>query len=162
MHTIRRSLLAAMLAASCAVASLPVLAQPAGPRHGPGGAGAPSVASLLLQPAVHAALNLNAAQETQWSALQGAAQALRSQLAAARAGLGSAIATELAKPTPDLAALDNAVAAEHAGAAAAMEALRTQALALYATFSTGQQAVVISAAQARYQRMRNMRDRHHG
>lgn len=131
-------------------------AQPMGDGHGgPGGPGGMGLAGMLLNPQVHASLGLTAAQESQWSALQSAAQNLRTQLAASRSALHTTIAAEFAKATPDLALIENAVAAEQSASASGIGALRNQALALYATFSTGQQAIVIAAAQAGYQRLMN-------
>jgi len=121
------------------------------PRGGPGGI--PPLAALLLDAQVHASLALTTAQESQWSALQTAEQNVRTQTATVRAALQALIASELSKTTPDLVAIDTAVAAERATGAAAGDAIRNQAATLYETFNTGQQVIVIAAAQALYQRL---------
>jgi hypothetical protein len=154
MRRIRRTLLQSLLLC-VALAGLGVgvaNAQPMAERHGAPHGGL-SVLGLLLEPNVHASLGLSSVQEAQWATLQTAARTLHSQTMSARAALQVTIAAEFAKSTPDLAAIDNAVAAEHVNTAAAIAAVRAQALALYASFSTGQQAIVITAARARYQRM---------
>ena len=142
----------AVIGALAIIGASSAQAQPAGAHHGAPGGGL-SVLSLLLDPAVHGALNLSPDQETAWGALQSGEQALRTQMRSAGTALRATIAGEMSKATPDLTAIDNAVAAQHQSAADAMNALRSQALALYGTFNTGQQATVIQAAQARYQRM---------
>jgi len=148
----------AVIAIVASVGTSVAQAQPTAPHHGPPRGGL-SVLSLVLNPTVHSALGLSPDQETAWAALQSGEQALHTQMMSSEATLRTTVATEMAKPTPDLAAIDNAVAAQRASAASAMNALRAQALALYGTFSTGQQAVVIQAAQARYQGLQAHRPR---
>jgi hypothetical protein len=127
----------------------------AGPRDHPGARGPSPLASLLLRTEVHTALALTTAQEAQWSALQAAAQALRTQSETSRANLQALIAAELADATPDLVAIESAVRGEHQTIATASAAISAQAVALYATLNTGQQAIVASAAQAQYQHVRS-------
>jgi len=56
-------------------------------------------------------------------------------------------------------AIENAALAQHQAMATATNAISTQAIALYSGLSTGQQAIVVAAALARYQ---NAAQRHGG
>jgi hypothetical protein len=123
------------------------------PRHHDGPAGPASLVAFLLNPQVHTALALTPDQQVQWAAVQTAEQNLRTQAETARTNLQALIAAELAKTTPDLVAIEKAVTAEHQAMAAAAAAISGQAIALYATLNTGQQAIVIAAAQARHQHL---------
>jgi hypothetical protein len=120
----------------------------AGP-GGPGGGGAPLV-MLLLDAQVHTALALTSTQETQWTALQSAQDSLRTQLENAHASLDAFVKAQFASGAPDLVAIEASMQAQRQAMGDAMDALDTQAIALYSGLSTGQEAVVVAAAQTRY------------
>jgi hypothetical protein len=120
-------------------------ADPGSRSHGPGGI-AP-LATVLLHADVHSALALTPAQEAQWSALQAAERNLRAQVETERTNLQAIIAAEFADPIPDLVAIENAIMADRAAGAAASAVISTQAVALSSSLSTGQQAIVVAAAQ---------------
>lgn len=122
----------------------------AGGPGGPGGGPAP-LALLLLDTQVHAALGLTTAQEQLWTALQTAGQSLRTQQATARDTLQALVSTQFAGGTPDLLAIEGAVAAQRQAQDDATEAVSAQAVAFYKALNTGQQAIVVAAAVARYQ-----------
>jgi hypothetical protein len=152
--TLKARCMTAILTAGLALSALAVQAQP-GPK-GPGMPRGPApLAMLVLDPDVHAALSLTTAQETQWSALKTAEQSFRTLAETDHANSDALIAAELAKTTPDLIAIENATTAAHQSMTAAAAAISAQAIALYSTFNTGQQAVVVTAAQAQSQRVRN-------
>ena len=152
MTTYRNHFARLLLVLMTALAAASSLAQPA---HGPGGPGGPGggpapLAMLLLDADVHTALGLNAAQEAQWTALQVAAEAARTERDTARAAFQALVASQFASGAPDLVAIEDAFVAEHEGQAAVGEALSAQAVALYSGLDAGQVAVVVAAAQARY------------
>jgi hypothetical protein len=120
--------------------------------NGPGTPGGPGpalpLAALLLDSQVHAQLGLSTAQETAWTALQTAVANARTQDETADSSLRSLITAELADATPDLVAIENAVVAARQAEVTADNAISTQAIALYTSLSTGQQAIVIAALRA--------------
>ena len=137
--------------ASLTLAVIAAQAQ-AGPK-GHGGPGGPApLAMLMLDAQVHTALALSSTQEAQWSAMQTAEQNLRTQAGALHTSLDALIAAEVAKTTPDLVAIENATVATHQTIETAVAAISAQAVALYSTLNTGQQAIVITAAKALEQR----------
>jgi len=102
-------------------------------------------------------LSLNTSQQLQWDA---AAAQTKSAREAARASFGQLKATtqaELAKAEPDLAALAAQADAIHAQNAATRKAVRDTWLALYATFTPEQKAVVRDAISAKLARMEQFR-----
>jgi hypothetical protein len=130
-----------LVAASAATAN-----GPGAPGGGPGPA--LPLAALLLDSQVHAQLGLSTAQETAWTALQTAVANARTQDETADTSLRSLITAELADATPDLVAIENAVVAARQAEVTADNAISTQAIALYTSLSTGQQAIVIAALRA--------------
>lgn len=141
-----------LFAAAAATGTLAQGPRASGGPGGPGGGPAP-LAHLLLDASVHAALGLGATQEAQWVALQAAVLALRTQHDAERASLTALIESEFSGGAPDLLALEDAFIAQRQAMDAAMEAISAQATTLYASLTTGQQAIVVAAAVARYQSM---------
>jgi len=107
-----------------------------------------------------ASLNLNTSQQLQWDNAVAQAKAAHEALRASLGQVGAALQAELAKPEPDLAA----VAALADGARQQNAALRTSArdawLALYATFSPEQKAVVRDALKSGIERMQAHRAAH--
>jgi Spy/CpxP family protein refolding chaperone len=131
--------LAASIAAVAAAAVLAggALAQPAYP-HGHQGHGdiAMAIAALKGQ------LNLNSSQQMMWDNAVAASKAARES---GRANLGrvrDALATELAKAEPDLAAVSAVTDDVQTKNTALRRQVRDTWLALYATFSPDQKAIV--------------------
>ena len=129
-----------VLFASAGSAQIPGMMRP------PGG----GLPTLLLEPSVHTALALSAEQEAAWTALDAARQALYDASEASRTALRAAIDAQFASGAPDLLAIEEATAAARSVAAARVEALRAQAVALYTSLNTGQQAIAVSAAVAQH------------
>jgi len=125
---------------------------------GPGLMGMP-LAALLLDDKVHAALALSGDQEALWTNLQTAERALRTQVESTHVAMQTLVTNQFASGAPDLVAIENAALAQHQAMATATNAISTQAIALYSGLSTGQQAIVVAAALARYQ---NAAQRHGG
>jgi hypothetical protein len=140
-------LLLAAVAATAAIAQGPQ--GPGGP-GGPGGGGAP-LAMLLLDTQVYNTLGLTAAQQALWTALQTADRNARAQHETARSTLQTLVANQFASGAPDLVAIEKAMMAERQAMSDAGGALSAQAITLYSGLNTGQQAIVVTAAQARYQ-----------
>jgi Spy/CpxP family protein refolding chaperone len=146
----------AAIAASAvlALAGTVALAQPGGgPGHGPGHGGM-EIENVLAT--VKAQLNLNTSQQLQWD---NAAAQTKSARDTGRAGMQKvhdAMAAELAKPEPDLAAIAAVADSVHASNQALRQSIRTQWLQLYATFSPAQKAVVRDALAQQMARMESM------
>ena len=134
----------------------------AGPGHGPGaGFGGPGGGGSIEQAiaSVHDQLNLNTSQQAMWDSVVTNAKSTR---AAGRAGMEqvhAALVAELAKPEPDLAAVAAISDQSQGNAAAARKVVRDQWLALYATFTPAQKAVVRDALAKRVARMDAFRAR---
>jgi len=154
-----RTLRLAAIAASAvlALAGTVALAQPGGgPGHGPGHGGM-EIENVLAT--VKAQLNLNTSQQLQWD---NAAAQTKSARDTGRAGMQKvhdAMAAELAKPEPDLAAIAAVADSVHASNQALRQGIRTQWLQLYATFSPAQKAVVRDALAQHMARMESMAER---
>jgi Spy/CpxP family protein refolding chaperone len=132
------------------------LAQPfVGPGHGPGhGGGGMDIEHTLG--AVKGQLNLNTSQQLQWD---NALAQTKSAREAGRAGMQKvhdAMAAELAKPEPDLAAVAAVADSGHANNLALRQGIRAQWLQIYATFSPAQKAVVRDALANQMARMESM------
>jgi len=144
--------LAAVAAASVVAVSGLALAQPAHAHGGPGGGA--DLGHVLWS--VKSQLNLNTSQQQMWDAAVAQSKSARATGRASFEKVRSAMSTELAKTEPDLAS----VAAAADDAKATNEALRKQVraqwLALYATFSADQKAVVKTAIQSRMAKAEQM------
>jgi Spy/CpxP family protein refolding chaperone len=154
---------AARLAALAAIALIGMaggaLAQPAHFHHG-GPAGGGDVALAIA--ALKGQLNLNTSQQQMWD---NTAANMRAAHQAARANMQQvhdALAAELAKAEPDLAAVAAVGDEVRAKNAAVHKQVRDGWLALYATFTPEQKAVVRDALSRRMARMEQMRQRHQG
>lgn len=126
-----------------------------GPGAGPGGPGGIEHTIAALKPQ----LGLNTSQQAMWDSVTANAKTART---AARTGwtqVHAALVAELAKPEPDLAAVAALSDQEQANANAARKQIRDQWLALYATFTPTQKAVVRDALNNRVQRMEKFRAR---
>ncbi len=134
------------------------MAQP-GPmgHHGPGMDGPEMLSGLIA----HAKdqLNLNTSQQTQFDAAvvqsKAAFQAGRNNMQRVR----DALAAELAKPEPDLAAVAAVADDARAQSQALHRQVRDQWLALYNTFSPDQKAVVKQMIQNRMARAEKFREK---
>ncbi|HEY2817897.1 MAG TPA: periplasmic heavy metal sensor [Casimicrobiaceae bacterium] len=128
------------------------LAQP-GPHGHHGGDASFGIAALKGQ------LNLNTSQQTMWDNAIAQTKAARDTGRANMQRIKNAMTTELAKAEPDL----GAVAAVSDDVQAANSALRKQVrgtwLALYATFSADQKAIVKNAITQRMARMESFRQK---
>ncbi len=160
---------AVMAGALIALGSHAALAQPAGggfgphggrgPQggFGPGGPGGMSIEGTLFQ--VKSQLNLNTSQQVMWDNAAAATKAARESGRTTMQQMHTTLAAELAKPEPDLAAVAAASDAAQANAQTARKQVRDQWLALYATFTPAQKAVVRDALKARADRMESFRAR---
>ena len=102
-------------------------------------------------------LSLNTSQALQWDAVAAQTKSARDAARASFAQLKTATQAELAKAEPDLAALAAQADAIHAQNATTRKAVRDAWLALYATFTPDQKAVVRDAISARLARMEQFR-----
>lgn len=161
----RRIALAATTALALSLAATAGIAQPAGGmmRGGPGmhggGAGIEQMIPRMLEQA-KASLNLNTSQQTQWDSVVAQGKAARDAARANHQKAHAALQVELAKAEPDLAAVAAAADSVEQDNRALRKQVRDQWLALYATFSPEQKAVVrdllqkkVARAEAFHQRM---------
>jgi protein CpxP len=148
-----------MAAALLALGSHAALAQPGGPgggHHGHGRGGF-EIEHVLAQ--VKAQLNLNTQQQATWDAALAHSKAARQNARAAMESVHAALTAELAKPEPNFAAVAAQADAAQASAQAARRQVRDEWLALYATFSPAQKAVVRDVVKARVERMEAFREK---
>ena len=145
----------AVLAAAALITTGSALAQPMHHHHGGPGGGDVAMAIAALK----GQLNLNTSQQQQWDNAVAATKAAHAQMRANFQQLQGAMTTELAKAEPDLAA----VAAIGDNVRAQNQALHKQVrdnwLAIYATFSPDQKAVVRDSLNQRISRMQQMRQK---
>jgi periplasmic protein CpxP/Spy len=149
-----------MAAALLAMAAQGALAQPGGgpgqgPGHGPGGGFAIEnvLASLKGQ------LGLEPSQQAKWDAVVAQSKAARETGRANMEKVREALNAELAGATPDFAAVATIADAAQASNQTLRRQVRDQWLALYATFTPAQKAVVRDAVKARVGRMESMREK---
>lgn len=148
--------LAAGVAAFAAAALLagPALAQ-AHEHHGPRGGG--DVALVIA--ALKGQLNLNSSQQVMWDNAIAASKAARDSGRANFARVHDALTAELAKAEPDLAAVSAVADDVQTRNIALRRQVRDTWLALYATFSPDQKAVVRDALKSRMARMEQFREK---
>jgi len=139
----KRILLTILGAAALSAAAVPGLCQAPPHGHDP----------IAVIETLKASLNLNTSQQQQWDSAVALSQTARQGMRANFAQLKAALQAELAKPEPDLASLAAQADALQEQGAAARKAARNAWLALYATFTTDQKAVVRDAIQARIAKM---------
>lgn len=133
-----------------------VSAQP-GPGHGPGGPGGAGIEQVIAS--LKAQLNLNTSQQSMWDSIAANGKAARATARASMEQVHAALKAELAKPEPDFAAVAALSDQAQANAQAGRKQIRDQWLALYATFTPAQKAVVRDAFAARLARMESFRSR---
>ena len=147
--------LAAVGAAAVVSVSGAALAQHPMHHGGPGAGGdfVHAIAELKSQ------LNLNTSQQTMWDNVVAQGKAAMDTGRANYGKVKTAMTAELAKPEPDLAAV--AAVADHVQAsnAALHKQVSASWLALYATFTPDQKAVVKQALSQRLARMESFRDK---
>ena len=132
----------------------------AGPGGGPGHHGqGPGFALEGVLASVKAQLNLNTAQLAMWDAAVAAATSARGTGRANMDKVKEALNAELARAEPDFAAVATIADAAQASNQALRRQVRDQWLALYATFTPAQKAVVRDAVKTRVERMESMRER---
>jgi Spy/CpxP family protein refolding chaperone len=165
-HSARRPLTyaaAALLAFGLGTA----YAQPVGPGpgHGPGPMGHGPMLEQTLQ-ALKGKLALNTMQQTLWDNAVAQGSAARDSGKALMQKVKDAMAAELAKPEPNLAAVAAVADDAETQGRTLRHAVRDQWLQLYATFSADQKAIVRDALQQKLTMMESfaakMRARHGG
>ena len=147
--------LAAVAAATVVAFAGSALAEP-GHHHGGPGQG-PDFINVIA--ALKSDLKLNTSQQAMWDAAAAQSKSARDTGRANFDKVRTAMSAELAKPEPDLAAV--AAVADDAQAAntALRKQIRSQWLALYATFTPDQKAVVKEALGKRAARMDKFREK---
>jgi Spy/CpxP family protein refolding chaperone len=145
---------AALLALGFGAAS----AQP-GPRGHPQAAGGPDFGLEHALIGAKDKLGLNTLQQTQWDAAVAATTAARETGRGLMQSVKDTLQAELAKPAPDLAAVAVAADAAQQQGLVLRHKVRDQWLALYATFTPEQKAVVRDALQQKLSLFESMRQR---
>jgi len=133
---------------------------PAQPVHGPGmrgGGGEEMIGHLIAR--AKAQLNLNTMQQGMFDAAVAASKAAHQSARTAHDSVHSTLQAELAKSEPDLAAVAKAADAARQTAQAQRLAVRDQWLALYATFTSDQKAVVKTMLQNHMAQAESFRQR---
>ncbi len=160
----RRIALAATTALALSLAATASIAQPAGGMmhggpgmHG-GGAGIEQMIPRMLEQA-KASLNLNTSQQTMWDSVAAQGKAARDAGRANHQKVHAALVAELAKSEPDLAAVAAVADSVEQDNRALRKQVRDQWLALYATFSPAQKAVVRDLLQKKVARAETFRQR---
>jgi protein CpxP len=160
----RRIALAAMAALALSLAATAGIAQPAGPMmhggrgmHG-AGAGFEQMIPHMLEQA-KASLNLNTSQQTMWDSVVAQGKAARDAGRANHQKVKDAMQAELATPEPNLAAIAAVADGVEQQNRALRKQVRDQWLALYATFSPDQKAVVRGLLQTKIARAESFHQR---
>jgi len=171
---LRRIALAATAAIALSLAAIAGNAQPGGGamHGGPGMHGMHGGFGLMVPRMLERAkqsLNLNTSQQTMWDSVVAQGKAAREVGRANRLKVKEALKAELAKAEPDLAAVAAAADGVEQQNRASHRRVRDQWLALYATFSPEQKAVVrdllqrkVARAESFHQRMRERIREHPG
>jgi periplasmic protein CpxP/Spy len=131
------------------------------PMHGPGmnGGGDEIVGHVIAR--AKAQLNLNTMQQGMFDTAVANSKAVHEKMRAAHQSVRAALEAELARPDPDLAAVAKAADSARQAAQNDRLAVRDQWLALYATFTTDQKAVVKTMLQNHIARADSFRERMH-
>ena len=144
---------ASVVAFVFALGSVGAMAQFEGGPHG----GGFDVGHLIAH--AKAQLNLNTSQSSMFDAAVAQSKAARPQLQALHQQVKTALTNELAKPEPDLAAVAAAADGARASATTIRNQVRASWLALYATFSPDQKAVIKTMLQNRLARAEAFKQR---
>jgi Spy/CpxP family protein refolding chaperone len=156
----RRLALAATAALALAGAAPAAFGQPGGGMmHGMhrGGSIDQMVPHLLEE--AKASLNLSTLQQGLWNDAVAQSKLTHEKGRANRQRVKDAVKTQLAQPEPDLAAIAAAADAVEQENRLARQSVRAQWLALYATFTHEQKAVVRDLLQKRVERAETFRER---
>jgi Spy/CpxP family protein refolding chaperone len=132
-------------------------AKSGGASHGPHGSGADMIGHTIES--AKAQLNLNTSQQQQFDAAVASTKAAHQTGASLHDSVKTALTAELAKPEPDLAAVAAVSDNAQAQGQALRKTIRGQWLALYATFSPDQKAVVRQMLQARMAKAESFRQK---
>ena len=155
MKTPFASRFAAIAATFVIAVSGSALAQHGPHRHGAGGADiAMAIAALKGQ------LNLNTSQQQMWDSAVAASKAAHQTMRANLQRVHDALTAEIAKAEPDLSAVSSVGDQVQAQNIQARRQARDTWLALYATFTPDQKAVVKTALQNRMARAEAWRQKH--
>lgn len=156
---VRQLAIAAAAATTLAIAAAPVAADSGhGMRHGAPGAGFDQMVPHLLANAKES-LNLNTSQQLMWDNAVAATRAARETGRANRGQVKAALEAQVAKAEPDLAALAAKADAVEEQNRTLRHQVRAQWLALYATFTPEQKAVVRTLLQERLATAESFRER---
>lgn len=128
--------------------------------HGPRGAGGEPLARIIEQ--YKTQLALDTSQQQMWDNAIAATKQAREAGRAEMQKVHAAMQAELVKTEPDLAAMAAIADKAHEQGQGLRKQVRDQWLALYATFSPAQKAVVRDALAQRMQRHEQMRQRFSG
>ena len=149
--------IAAVAAAAMLAVTVIAAAQPAGGpghRHGPPGGGM-EVEHVLF--GLKDKLNLDTSQQLAWTSAIEASKAAHGAMRTSMQSLHDTLAAELAKTTPDLAAVAAAADSAHASNQTLRQAARKQWLQIYANLRPDQVAIVRDALTQKLARMDAMR-----
>jgi Spy/CpxP family protein refolding chaperone len=127
------------------------------PHHGPGGPGGGDF--LMGIAALKGQLNLNTSQQTMWDNAVAASKAARETGRSNLARVHDAMTAELAKAEPDLTAVAGIADDAQTKSAASRRQVRDAWLALYATFTPDQKAIVRDSLKQRMARMEQFRQK---
>lgn len=128
-----------------------------GPHHGMGAGGEDMIGQLIAR--TRAQLNLNTSQAAMFDAAVAQSKTAHETGRSLRQKVHDALAAELAKPEPDFAAVGAVADSVREQGATLHKQVRAAWLALYATFSPEQKAVVKDLMQKRMARMDAWRQR---
>ena len=152
----------AAVAVAIGLGSAAALAQPAGAAHGPHGAhgmGGPDEMIGHLIAHAKGQLNLNTMQQGMFDTAVADSKAAREAGRALHEKVKATLQAELAKPEPDLAAVAAAADAAVDQGRDKRKAIRAEWLALYATFTVEQKAVVKDLLQKRLAHAESFREK---
>jgi len=133
------------------------LAQPHGGPHGHHGGGDVMIGQLIAH--AKTKLNLNTMQQGMFDTAAAHSKTAHENGRALHDKVKATLQTELAKAEPDLAAVATAADAATDQARAQRNAIRAEWLALYATFTPDQKAVVKDMLQKRVAHMESFREK---
>jgi Spy/CpxP family protein refolding chaperone len=155
---LRRTAVVAAAALAMTLGAAVSLAQPGGSPHGRHGHGAPGDMIGHLIEDAKAQLNLNTSQQQMFDAAVASTQAAHQTAKSLHASVKTTLNAELAKNEPDLAAVAAVSDNAQAQGQALRKSVRAQWLALYATFSPDQKAVVRETLKARMAKSESFRE----
>jgi Spy/CpxP family protein refolding chaperone len=151
-NSLTKSLAVLAAAGFISLSSAAAFAQ-AGPRGHHAGDASFGIAALKGQ------LNLNTSQQTMWDSAVAQTKAARGTGRANMQKIHDAMSAELAKAEPDLAAVAATADDVQASNGASRKQVRNMWLAMYATFTPDQKAIVRDALKQRMARMETVRQK---